>query len=170
MTKNSVLCALSLTAFVAAANAETHALITANFGEKSGDIPFVSGIGRAYSAKLDRFAETGREYASVSVPYIYLHNGGAYGYSSAIDISNLFRDADADANDIANYDFTFTDMLVDEMIRCKIEPVFRLGECEEEARLVKRCRTFPPKDARKWAHVAEKVIAHYTESWGNGRA
>ena len=170
MMKNSVLCALSLTAFVAAANAETHALITANFGEKSGDIPFVSGIGRAYSAKLDRFAETGREYASVSVPYIYLHNGGAYGYSSAIDISNLFRDADADANDIANYDFTFTDMLVDEMIRCKIEPVFRLGECEEEAHLVKRCRTFPPKDARKWAHVAEKVIAHYTESWGNGRA
>ena len=142
--------------------------ITPHFDKKAGALPLVNGLGRAYSAVMDRFGDTGREFASVCVPYMYLHNNAAYGYSS-IDISNLFRDFGKDANDIGSYDFTFTDMLVDEMIRCKIEPVFRLGECEEEAYGVKRRRTFPPKDALKWAHVAEKVIAHYTENWGNGR-
>ena len=76
-------------------------VITPQFGEKAGALPLVNGLGRAYSAVMDRFGDTGREYASVCVPYMYLHNNAAYGYSS-IDISNLFRDFGKDANDIGN--------------------------------------------------------------------
>jgi len=33
---------------------------------------------------------------------------------------------------------------------------------------IRRYRTFPPKDAAKWARVCEHVIRHYNEGWDNG--
>ena len=47
------------------------------------------------------------------IPYSRLHDvGGAYGANRFVDIPNLFRDFDADENDPANYDFTFTDHII----------------------------------------------------------
>ena len=52
---------------------------------------------------MDFFKEAG-------IPYSRLHDvSGRYGGNVFVDISNIFRNFDADENDPANYDFIFTD-------------------------------------------------------------
>ena len=103
------------------------------------------------------------------IRYSRLHDtGGAYGESRFVDISNLFRDFNADENDPKSYDFTFTDKLLEKMLAAGIEPFFRLGETIENFANIKRYRTFVPPDKAKWARICEQVIAHYTEGWANG--
>ncbi len=103
------------------------------------------------------------------IPYSRLHDvGGAYGANRFVDIPNLFRDFDADENDPANYDFTFTDVLITALVEAGVEPYFRLGVTIENASYIKTYRTDPPKDYHKWARICEHVIAHYTEGWADG--
>ena len=103
------------------------------------------------------------------VPYSRLHDvGGAFARNVLVDIPNLFRDFDADENDPANYDFAFTDILVNELVKNGVEPYFRLGVTIENSRKVKAYRIHPPKDFAKWARICEHVVRHYTEGWANG--
>lgn len=103
------------------------------------------------------------------IPYSRLHDvGGPYGGGRYVDIPNLFRDFDADENDPASYDFTFTDLLMKALVEAKVEPYFRLGITIENAWDIKTYRTDPPKDYAKWARICEHVIMHYTEGWADG--
>ena len=125
------------------------------------------------------------------IPYSRLHNvGGAFGSNRFVDVPNIFRDFDADENDPANCDFTFTDILMSHLANSGVEPYFRLGvsfedhakikpngavlpkgyekwTLENESRM-KAYRTVPPKDYAKWARICEHIILHYTEGWANG--
>lgn len=104
-----------------------------------------------------------------NIPYSRLHDvGGAYGGNRFVDIPNLFRDFDADEEDIESYDFAFTDILIKELMDRNIEPVFRLGVTIENACKIKAYRIYPPKDYAKWARICEHVIMHYTCGWANG--
>ena len=104
-----------------------------------------------------------------NIPYSRLHDTyGAYANNVFVDITNLFRDFDADENDPESYDFAFTDELLSKMIAAKVEPYFRLGVTIENAHMVKAYRIFPPKDPAKWARICEHVIRHYNEGWANG--
>ena len=103
------------------------------------------------------------------IPYSRLHDvGGAFGGNRFVDIPNVFRDFDADENDPANYDFTFTDHLLKAIVAAGVEPYYRLGITIENQAYIKPYHTFPPKDYEKWARICEHVIRHYTEGWANG--
>lgn len=103
------------------------------------------------------------------IPYSRLHDVyGAFGGNRFVDIPNLFRNFDADENDPANYDFTFTDYLIKALFDAKVEPYFRLGITIENQAYIKPYYTYPPKDYKKWARICEHVIMHYTEGWANG--
>ena len=103
------------------------------------------------------------------IPYSRLHDvGGSFGGGKYADIPNLFRNFDADENDPANYDFTFTDVLLEGLVEAGVEPYFRLGITIENAVKVKPYFVFPPKDYDKWARICEHVIRHYTEGWADG--
>ena len=103
------------------------------------------------------------------IPYSRLHDvGGAYGANRFVDIPNLFRDFDADENDPANYDFTFTDHIIKALVDAECEPYFRLGVTIENYAHIKQYRLSPPKDFAKWARICEHVILHYTQGWADG--
>ena len=103
------------------------------------------------------------------IPYSRLHDvGGAYGMNRFVDIPNVFRDFDADENDPASYDFTFTDLLLKALVDAGVEPYYRLGITIENLASVKAYRTSPPKDYEKWARICEHIIMHYNEGWADG--
>ena len=103
------------------------------------------------------------------IPYARLHDtGGAFGKNLFVDIPNLFRDFNADENDPASYDFTFTDGLLKAFVENGVEPYFRLGVTIENVHRVKAYRVFPPKDYAKWARICEHVVRHYNEGWADG--
>ncbi|MBR2353225.1 MAG: hypothetical protein IKC59_08405 [Clostridia bacterium] len=103
------------------------------------------------------------------IPFSRLHDvGGAYGAGRFVDIPNVFRHFDADENDPASYDFTFTDHLITALVEAGVEPYYRLGITIENYAYIKSYFTDPPKDFAKWARICEHVIAHYTEGWANG--
>ena len=142
--------------------------MTLDFETSVGPAPLVYGLARPPNAAYDNWS-LGTELRKANVPYIYMNNvGGPYGAGAFADISNLFRDFSADPDDPASYDFTVTDNLLQQMIRSKLAPIVRLGESEEERADIRRYRTFPPKDAAKWARICEHVIRHYNEGWDNG--
>ena len=142
--------------------------IEPDFSKSVGAAPLVYGLARPPSPAYDNWTR-GEALRKANVPYLYLHNvGGAYGAGAFVDVSNLFPKFDADENDPASYDFMVTDNLMQCMIRNKLAPIFRLGESEEERADIRRYRTQPPKDARKWARICEHIIRHYNEGWNNG--
>ena len=103
------------------------------------------------------------------IPYSRLHDvGGIFGGNRFVDVPNIFRDFDADENDPANYDFTFTDVLLEQLVAAGVEPYYRLGVTIENQAKIKAYRTVPPKDYAKWARICEHIILHYTEGWADG--
>ena len=103
------------------------------------------------------------------IPYSRLHDvGGAFGQGKYVDIPNIFRNFDADADDPESYDFTFTDLLLEQLINAGVEPYFRLGVTIENAAHVKTYWVHTPKDINKWASICEHIVRHYTKGWANG--
>ena len=105
----------------------------------------------------------------IGVPYSRLHDvGGCFGAGKFVDVPNIFRDFDADVDDPASYDFTFTDALITALIESGIEPYYRLGVSIENNADIKVYRINPPKDVEKWAKICEHIVAHYNDGWANG--
>ena len=103
------------------------------------------------------------------IPYSRLHDvGGAFGQGKYVDIPNIFRDFNADVDDPESYDFTFTDLLLEQLVKAGVEPYYRLGVTIENAAKVKTYWVSPPKDYEKWASVCEHIVCHYTKGWANG--
>ena len=72
------------------------------------------------------------------IPYSRLHDvGGAFGAGKFVDIPNIFRDFNADVDDPASYDFTFTDLLLSQLMKAGVEPYYRLGVTIENAGFIK---------------------------------
>ena len=117
----------------------------------------------------DNMTEYFHYMTEAGIPFSRLHDvGGVFGGGRFVDIPNVFRNFDADENDPANYDFTFTDCLLKGLVEADVEPYYRLGITIENQAYIKPYRTFPPKDFQKWARICEHVIRHYTEGWAEG--
>ena len=124
--------------------------------------PPIGGLGKSYFQHFHYLTEIG-------TPYSRLHDvGGAYGKCQFVDIPNIFRDFDADENDPASYDFTFTDALITALVNAGIEPYYRLGVTIENQAEIKSYHIDPPKDYGKWVRICEHVIAHYIDGWADG--
>ena len=103
------------------------------------------------------------------IPYSRLHDvGGAFGCGKYVDIQNIFRDFSADVDDPASYDFTFTDLLLEQLHKAGVEPYYRLGETIENAGNIKAYRVSCPSDVEKWASICEHIVRHYTKGWADG--
>ncbi|MBQ3492663.1 MAG: hypothetical protein IJA88_00995 [Clostridia bacterium] len=119
-------------------------------------------LGSAATGKWEYLKEAG-------IPYARLHDtGGPYGGHVFVDIANVFRNFDADASNPDNYDFAFTDWLLNTLVENGTEPFYRLGSTIENSHWIKPYNIFPPKDNMQWAKICEGIIRHYTEGWGNG--
>lgn len=135
-----------------------------------GPVKPVNGVGQPPMLGLPRKAYMMHYLKEAGIPYSRLHDvGGAYGRMVYVDVPNIFRNFDADENDPANYDFAFTDRLMDALAENGVEPFYRLGVTIENYPEVARYNILPPKDYAKWARIAEHIIRHYTEGWANGR-
>ena len=106
---------------------------------------------------------------NANIPYSRLHDvDGAFGGNRFVDISNIFRDFNADETDPASYHFAFTDHLIEAMYSYDLKPIFRLGETIENQMTIEAIRIHPPKDYAKWARICEHIIRHYNEGWAGG--
>ena len=104
-----------------------------------------------------------------NIPFSRLHDvSGAFGGNRYVDVPNIFRDFDADENDPASYDFTFTDALLKGMAEYGVKPYYRLGVTIENQAQIKAYRIYPPTDYVKWAKVCEHIIRPYNEGWADG--
>lgn len=141
--------------------------INFNFDNKTGKIKAMNAVCVPPMVGMDY--SYFKYLKEANIPYSRLHDvGGWFGGNIYVDIPNLFRDFDADENDPAAYDFTFTDNLLEELLKNNCEPYFRLGVTIENFSPIKEYRINPPKDFAKWARICEKVIRHYNEGWANG--
>lgn len=141
--------------------------LSVDFTRTLGPIRAMHAVGQPpyLSPKTDRL----HYLTEAHIPYARLHDmGGGFGANLYVDIPNLFRDFDADENDPASYDFTFTDDLITKMMAAKCPPIFRLGVTIENHRRLKVYRIDPPKDFAKWARICEHVVRHYNEGWADG--
>ena len=141
--------------------------LTVDFSRSIGPIKPMHGVGQPplTGISTDKF----RYLSEASIPYSRLHDvGGWFGGNMFVDIPNVFRDFDADENDPASYDFTFTDILITGLVEHNCMPVYRLGVTIENFHNVKAYRVFPPKDFAKWARICEHIIRHYNEGWADG--
>ncbi|MBQ4050642.1 MAG: hypothetical protein IJD13_03360, partial [Oscillospiraceae bacterium] len=103
------------------------------------------------------------------MPFSRLHDvGGRYGSGVFVDIPNIFRNFDADPSLPESYDFAFTDVLLEKLVKAGVEPWYRLGVTIENYHTVKAYHIYPPKDNLKWAKICEGIIRHYTEGWADG--
>ena len=141
--------------------------VSVDFNNITGKIKPMHGIGQP---PLTGIANTMLHYLKeAGIPYSRLHDvGGPFGQNRFVDIPNIFRNFDADENDPESYDFTFTDIIIEGLMKVDCEPYFRLGVTIETAHRIKAYRIFPPKDFEKWARICEHIIRHYNEGWADG--
>ena len=147
--------------------------VSIDFSKPAGPVKPVhsTGQGPLLGGKAPDFSMF-RYLKEAGVPYARLHDvGGRFGGNLYVDIPNVFREFDADENDPANYDFTFTDLYLNALVENGVEPYYRLGVTIENfagGSVGKAYRIFPPRDFRKWARICEHVVRHYTEGWADG--
>lgn len=140
--------------------------ITADFNKIIGKIKPMHGVGQPPSIS---FADTFRYLKDAGIPYSRLHDvGGWMGQGLFVDVPNIFPDFDADETDPANYEFAYTDRLIEILYDNNVEPFFRLGVTIENEHMLRAFRIYPPKDFGKWARICEHIIRHYNEGWANG--
>ena len=145
--------------------------IDVNFAKVTGKIKPMHAVGQppftGGFAKLD-FTPM-QILKDAHIPYSRLHDvGGPFGSNRYVDIPNIFRNFDADVNDPASYDFTFTDELLKGLESYGVKPYFRLGVTIENQCQIKAYHIHPPKDYDKWARICEHIIMHYNEGWADG--
>ncbi|MBQ6914307.1 MAG: right-handed parallel beta-helix repeat-containing protein [Kiritimatiellae bacterium] len=143
-------------------------VVKVDFAALAGRIKPVNGVGQP---PIQGYTGYGMFHylKEAGIPYSRLHDvGGAFGKNIFVDIPSLFRDFDADETDPKNYDFAFTDLMLEQLVANGVEPYFRLGVTIENRADVRAYRVLPPKDYAKWARICEHVVRHYTEGWAGG--
>ena len=143
--------------------------INVNFDNVTGKIKPMHATNNLVTLPRNGTSDWDGKMKAAHIPYGRLHDtGGTFGGSRYVDIPNVFPDFDADENDPANYDFAFTDVLINRMVECGVMPYYRLGVTIENYVDIKAYRIYPPKDFAKWARICEHIIMHYTEGWADG--
>ena len=118
----------------------------------------------------DQWCSNFDDYKKARIPYSRNHDsnisGTVYGGPYAHDITAIFPNFDANADDPASYDFACTDESILTTLDAGTETYFRLGQSIEHQ--IKKHGTIPPKDFQKWAEICEHIIMHYNEGWADG--
>ena len=143
--------------------------ITANFDKTVGKIKPMHGVNGAPVTTPTDFRHF-HYLSEAGIPFSRNHDDGLayFGGGKCVDISNIFRDFDADETLPESYDFAFTDVLIKALVEHNVKPFFRLGESIENYYKVKAYKIYAPRDFEKWARICEHIIRHYNEGWADG--
>ena len=143
--------------------------VKVNFDNVIGKIKPMHATNNMVTLPRNSASDWDGKMQAAHIPYGRLHDtGGAFGGSRYVDIPNVFPSFDADENDPESYDFAFTDVLIERMVKSGVMPYYRLGVTIENNHYIKPYNIFPPKDFAKWARICEHIIMHYNEGWANG--
>lgn len=102
---------------------------------------------------------------ALRLPSIRLHDI-SWTYPEVVDIHTIFRDARADPDNPASYDFRRTDDYIAATTNTGARVLFRLGESIEHT--PRKYWVHPPADMERWARVCLNVVRHYNDGWANG--
>ena len=145
------------------------ATVNVNFEKVIGKVKPMHATNNMVTLPRNSASDWDGKMQAAHIPYGRLHDtGGGFGGSRYVDIPNVFPDFDADENDPASYDFAFTDVLIERMVKSGVMPYYRLGVTIENYVDIKAYRIYPPKDFAKWARICEHIIMHYNEGWADG--
>lgn len=116
-----------------------------------------------------RYGEPLPELADAGIPFVRLHDaGGPFGNTYLVDVPNLFPNFDADPDDIASYDFAYTDAYFKSLTASGMKIFYRLGVTIENYYRIKPQRIHPPRDFQHWAKICAGIVRHYNEGWADG--
>ena len=144
-------------------------VIQADFAKETGKIKPMHAVNNGPVG--DETDETGsfEAYKAAKIPFARNHDASfyaSYGGEHIVDIQAIFPDFSKDADDESAYDFTLTDLYLQNIMKAGTEVFYRLGSKIEHK--PKKYGTRMPTDFAKWAKVAEHIIRHYNEGWANG--
>ena len=108
-------------------------------------------------------------FKEARIPYSRNHDASfcpTYGGENIVDVHAIFKNFDADPYDPASYDFTLTDLFLENILAAGTKIYYRLGSKIEHC--IKKYGTLVPKDFQKWAVICEHIIKHYNEGWADG--
>lgn len=145
-------------------------MITLNcdFSNPVGPVKPMHGVNNGPIASYYNF-DNFHYLTEAGIPFSRLHDtGGTFGGARFVDIWNIFTDKDADENDPASYDFTFTDLLITNLVNAGVEPFYRLGTTIENGHHIKAYHIYPPKDYEKFARICANIVRHYNYGWADG--
>ena len=127
------------------------------------------GNGPLYVYRDGRFRYDWSEtFRDLNVPIIRFHDVEYFNAENeAVNISAIFPDEEADAALESSYNFEVTDQLMKAAVATGARIIFRLGENILNIASATGSNT-PPADFEKWAHVAERIVAHYEDGWNDG--
>lgn len=141
--------------------------VKVDFSSPAGPVRPLHGVNNAPVRPMPGSEQP--EFKKAGIPFMRTHDTHSmWGGTHYVDIPNLFPDFDADENDPASYDFTFTDGYLKPVVEAGIEVFYRLGVTIENYYEVKAYNIYPPKDFAKWARICEHVVRHYNEGWADG--
>lgn len=144
--------------------------IEVDFDSEVGKIKMMNAVNNGpVVAGSDQTRGNQDTYKALKIPYARVHDAAfysGYGGEHTVDVHAIFPNFDADENDPASYDFTYTDIYMSQIIKYGAKPFYRLGSKIEHG--VKKYGTLVPKDFGKWARICEHIIRHYTEGWADG--
>lgn len=120
------------------------------------------------------YGEKGRHgnydlFKELKIPYIRNHDASLteeYGSQHLVDVHCIFTDFSRSPDNECAYDFTLTDIYMQNALDMGAEVFYRLGSSIEH--WAKKYGTVMPSDFLKWAKVCEHIILHYNEGWANG--
>ena len=87
--------------------------------------------------------------------------------SKSFDWDVIFPNWNADPNSPDSYDFKSSDRILQSMFDNGFQPFIRLGASVGAVTNLARMGTNPP-DVNKWCTIANNIIGHYVNGWGNG--
>lgn len=137
------------------------AVIKADLSLNDGKIGAFHGM---CNGPMSHGADISHVFKEIGVPFVCFSGTDTEMSAYAVDVSRIFKRADADPNDGSNYDFSLTDRYVAAAYNVGAKVIYRLGESSAEStiRLL--------EDAETAAQVCANIVRHYNDSWANGYA
>jgi xylan 1,4-beta-xylosidase len=138
--------------------------ITVDFAESIGVVKPLHGVNNG-PITFGGLLDVSHYFRELGVPYVRIHDPN-WPHPREVDIPQIFRQEEADADDPKSYDFSRTDTYLQSILDTGAKIVYRLGVSIEHTK--RKYYTDPPKDFAKWARVCVNIIRHYNQGWADG--
>ena len=143
--------------------------IKLDFKNTAGVVKYMNAVNNGPMAPNVRVSKTNFDsYKAAGISYARNHDASfytGYGGEHTVDVHRIFKNFDADENELGSYIFEPTDGYLKNIVAAGTKIFYRLGASIEHTY---KYGTRPPKDTLKWARICEHIIKHYNEGWADG--